>query len=55
MSGLISKEDNDNLKKTLYSIWEKIEKIYLQTANHSINVDSQSPNEIVQTILGYIK
>lgn len=47
--------DNDNLKKTLYSIWEKREKIYLQTANHSINVDSQSPNEIVQTILGYIK
>ena len=31
------------------------EKMYIQTANHVININSQSPNEIVQTILGYIK
>ena len=47
--------DRDNLKKTLNSIWEKREKMYIQTANHVININNQSPNEIVQTILGYIK
>ena len=47
--------DSYNLKKTLNSIWKEREKMYLQTANHVININNQSPNEIVQTILGYIK
>ena len=47
--------DSDNLKKTLTSIWEKRKKMYLKTANHVINVNNQSPNVIVQEILGYIK
>lgn len=47
--------DSDNLNKTLNSIWKEREKMYIQTANHVININSQSPNEIVQAILGYIK
>ena len=47
--------DSYNLKKTLNSIWKEREKMYIQTANHVININSQSPNEIVQAILGYIK
>ena len=47
--------DSNNLKNTISSIWEKREKMYIQTANHVININSQPPIEIVQTILGYIK
>ena len=46
--------NNANLKETLASLWEKRENIYLQTADHVINVKDESPKEIMKKIKGYI-
>ena len=46
--------NNANLRETLASLWEKRENVYLQTADHIINVKDESPNEIMKKIKGYI-
>ena len=47
--------DDENLKQSLESLWKKRERVYLQTADHIINVKNKRPKEITKKISGYIK
>ena len=47
--------NSNNLKEGLESLWKKREDLYLDTADYVINIYNESPNEIAQKIMEYIK
>lgn len=47
--------NSKNLKEDLESLWKKREDLYLDTADYVININNESPNDIAQKIMEYVK
>ena len=47
--------NSKNLKEDLESLWKKRKDLYLDTADYVINISNESPNEIAQKIMEYVK
>ena len=47
--------NSKNLKEGLESLWKKRKDLYLDTADYVININDESPNDIAQKIMEYVK
>ena len=47
--------NSKNLKEDLESLWKKRKDLYLDTADYVININNESPNDIAQKIMEYVK
>ena len=47
--------NSKNLKGDLESLWKKRKDLYLDTADYVININNESPNDIAQKIMEYVK
>ena len=47
--------NSKNLKGDLESLWKKRKDLYLDTADYVININDESPNDIAQKIMEYVK
>ena len=47
--------NSKNLKEGLESLWKKRKDLYLDTADYVININNESPNDIAQKIMEYVK
>ena len=47
--------NSKNLKEDLESLWKKRKDLYLDTADYVIHINNESPNDIAQKIMEYVK